>query len=309
MIKMLPEGLVTALGDFGSVISKFGGAILGIGVLLGLVAVGAKLFNGALGIIGKGLSVLGITTLPAYISKYAGVNKALDSFTAALLRAGTAAKTGGIGGTDIPGPGEKKKKPRYKPGPDGKPVLITEPAKTTTISEPAGKTEIKGAHELSRKEKFYNVGKAAGSVIGKGGAAVLAGVITDQISDALGRDTIAGKIADTLGTTLGMAGTGFMLGGIPGAVGLGAVGLATGVYKNASSASAGSVSGEITSQAASGDNPVLAAQLASIEQQKKQNDLMLESISEQAIANRLASMGLSKDDDLARRISGISFNA
>ena len=106
-----------------------------------------------------------------------------------------------------------------------------------------------------------------------------------------------------------MAGTGFMLGGIPGAVGLGAVGLATGVYKNASSASAGSVSGEITSQAASGDNPVLAAQLASIEQQKKQNDLMLESISEQAIANRLASMGLSKDDDLARRISGISFNA
>jgi len=308
MIKMLPEGLVTALGDFGSVISNFGGAILGIGVLLGMVAVGAKLFNGALGIIGKGLSVLGITTLPAYISKYVGVNRALDSFTAALLRAGTAAKTGGISGTDIPGPGEKKKKPRYKPGPDGKPVLITEPAKTTTISEPAGKTEIKGAQELSRKEKFYNVGKAAGSVIGKGGALGLAGVITDQIADALGRDTISGKIADTLGSTLGMAGTGFMLGGPKGALALGAVGLASGIYKNVNSDSTGSVSGEITSQASAGDNPVLRAQLASIEQQKKQNDLMLESINEQEVANRLAAMGLGKDDDLARRISSLDLS-
>jgi hypothetical protein len=69
------------------------------------------------------------------------------------------------------------------------------------------------------------------------------------------------------------------------------------------------MSGEITSQAATGDNPVLAAQLASIEQQKKQNELMLESINEQAVSNRIATMGLSKDDDLARRISAISFNA
>lgn len=306
MIKMLPEGLVTALGDFGSVISKFGGAILGIGVLLGMVAVGAKLLNGALGIMGKGLSVLGVTTLPAYISKYAGVNKALDSFTAALLRAGTAAKTGGIGGAEIPGPGEKKKKPRYKPGPDGKPVLISEPAKTTTISEPASKTEIKGAPELSRKEKFYNVGKAAGSVLGKGGALGIASVITDQIADALGRDTVAGKLADTASSALLGAGTGFMF-GPKAALGMGVAGLATGAYKNFFSDSATPIAGDVTSQAAAGDNPVLAAQLAQIEQQKKQNDLMLESISEQAIANRLASMGLGKDDDLARRISAISF--
>jgi hypothetical protein len=323
MIKMLPEGLVTALGDFGSVISKFGGAILGIGVLLGLVAVGAKLFNGALGIMGKGLSVLGITTLPAYISKYAGVNKALDSFTAALLRASVAAKAGGNstiisggtpGGMDLPDRDKKAPEPPKKGPPTTKGGRVlsetsgsNRAARLATVAEGRAAQAAAQMPELSRKEKFYNVGKAAGSVIGKGGAAVLAGVITDQIADALGRDTIAGKIADTLGTTLGMAGTGFMLGGIPGAVGLGAVGLATGVYKNVNSDSAGSVSGEITSQASAGDNPVLAAQLASIEQQKKQNDLMLESIGEQAIANRLAAMGLGKDDDLARRVSAISF--
>jgi hypothetical protein len=305
MIKMLPEGLVTALGDFGSIISKFGGAILGIGVLLGMVAVGAKLLSGALGIMGKGLSVLGVTTLPAYISKYAGVNKALDSFTAALFRAGTAAKTGGIGGTEIPSPGEKKKKPRYKPGPDGKPVLITEPAKTTTISEPASKTEIKGAPELSRKEKFYNVGKAAGSVLGKGGALGIASVITDQIADALGRDTVAGKLADTASSTLLGAGTGLMF-GPKGALGLGLAGAASGIYKNFFSDSAGSMSSDIAAQAAEGDNPVLRAQLASIEQQKKTNDQMAELINEQATSNRLAAMGLGKDDDLARRVSNLS---
>ena len=313
MIKMLPEGLVSALGDFGSVISTFGGAILGVGVLLGLVAVGAKLFNGALGIMGKGLSVLGVTTLPTYISKYVVVNKALDSFTASLMRASTAAKTG-TGGFDRP-----SRSPGTTGGTKGK---TNEPQKGTTANTntpaPGSLSDWqKGSTassqnppaELSRKEKFYNVGKAAGSVLGKGGALGIAGVITDQISDALGRDTIAGKIADTLGTTLGMAGTGFMLGGPKGALALGAVGLASGVYKNGFGDSSGSVSGEITSQASSGDNPVLKAQLASIEQQKKQNDQMAEMINEQAIANKLASVGLNKDDDLARRISGISFNA
>jgi hypothetical protein len=181
-------------------------------------------------------------------------------------------------------------------------------ARLATVAEGRAAQAAAQVPELSRKEKFYNVGKAAGSVIGKGGAMGLAGVITDQIADALGRDTISGKIADTLGTTLGMAGTGFMMGGPKGALALGAVGLASGVYKNAFSDSTGSVSGEITSQASSGDNPVLAAQIASIEQQKKTNDLMLESISEQAIANRLASMGLGKDDELARRVSNINFN-
>ena len=330
MIKMLPEGLVTALGDFGYVISKFGGAILGIGVLLGMVAVGAKLFNGALGIIGKGLSVLGVTTLPAYISKYAGVNKALDSFTAALLRASVAAKAGGNstiisggtpGGMDLPDRDKKAPEPPKKGPPTTKGGRVlsetsgsNRAARLATVAEGRTAQAAQAAQaasqvpELSRKEKFYNVGKAAGSVIGKGGAMGIAGVITDQIADALGRDTLAGKIADTLGTTLGMAGTGMMLGGPKGALALGAVGLVSGVYKNASSDSAGSAAGEITSQAATGDNPVLRAQLASIEQQKKQNDLMLESIGEQAIANRLASMGLGKDDDLARRISSLDLS-
>lgn len=94
----------------------------------------------------------------------------------------------------------------------------------------------------------------------------------------------------------------------PWVAGAGAVGgLAVGAYKNFFSDSRTPIAGDVTSQAAAGDNPVLAAQLASIEQQKKQNDLMQESINEQAIANRLASMGLGKDDDLARRISAISF--
>jgi hypothetical protein len=308
MIKMLPEGLVTALGDFGSVISKFGGAILGIGVLLGMVAVGAKLLNGALGIMGKGLSVLGITTLPAYISKYAGVNKALDSFTAALFRAGVAAKAGGnstiISGGRAPGKGTAKPTAPAAGSLEG--WKSGDTAKYQRTDQPDNYPKPPPA-ELSRKEKFYNVGKAAGSVIGKGGLYGIGGVIADQIADGLGRDTISGKIADTLGSTLGMAGTGFMLGGPKAALGLGAVGLASGIYKNVFSDTAGSVSGEITSQAASGDNPVLAAQLAQIEQQKKQNDLMQESISEQAIANRLAAMGLGKDDDLARRVSAISF--
>ena len=50
---------------------------------------------------------------------------------------GKSAMAGGAGtnGTEAPGPGEKKKKPRYKPGPDGKPVLITEPAVATTVPE------------------------------------------------------------------------------------------------------------------------------------------------------------------------------
>jgi hypothetical protein len=311
MIKMLPEGLVTALGDFGAVISTFGGAILGVGVLLGLVAVGAKLFNGALGIMGKGLSVLGVTTLPTYISKYAVVNKALDSFTASLMRASTAAKTG-AGGFDRPG-----RSPGTTGGTKGKP---NEPNKgtTATTNTPApgslsdwqkGSTASsqKPPAELSRKDKLYNMGRSAGSVIGKGGAVGIAGVITDQIAGALGGDTLSGKLMDTLSTGLMGAGTGMMMGNPYAAIGLGLGGLATGAYKNFFSDSATPISSEVTSQASAGDNPVLRAQLASVEQQKKQNDLMQESINEQAISNRLAAMGLGKDDDLARRVSAISF--
>ena len=258
-----------------------------------MVAVGAKLLNGALGIMGKGLSVLGVTTLPTYISKYAVVNRALDSFTASLLRAGTAARTGGRSTIISGGSGTAR---------------TTAPTPGSLSGWQTGPTASsqKPPVELSRKEKFYNVGKAAGSVLGRGGLYGIGGVIADQIADGLGRDTIVGKIADTLGSTLGMAGTGFMLGGPKAALALGAVGLASGVYKNAFSDSAGSVSGEITSQAAEGDNPVLKAQLASIEQQKKTNDQMAELINEQATANRLASMGLGKDDDLARRVSNLS---
>jgi hypothetical protein len=105
------------------------------------------------------------------------------------------------------------------------------------------------------------------------------------------------------------AGAGLSIGSPHAAIGLGLGGLATGIYKNFFSDSATPISGEVTAQAAAGDNPVLAAQIASIEQQKKTNDLMLESINEQAIANRLASMGLGKDDDLARRISSLNFNS
>jgi hypothetical protein len=303
MIKKLPQPLVDIFSGIGSIISTFGSTIIGIGVLLGGLAVGAKLFNGALGIIGKGLGLLGITTLPAYASKYAVVNRALDSFTASLFRASTAAKTGGgfnwpQGGPTSPaGGGQPKGKPSIILGPDGKPM---ESPKPTT--PPAGKVEGQG--------KLYNAGRIAGRVLGKvGPASIVAGIVGDVTADLLGRDTFWGKVADVASTTAGLAGTGMMVGGPWGAAAGAVLGLGTGLYKNnAFGGDSGSVSGEITSQAASGDNPVLKAQMASIEQQKKTNDLMLESINEQAIANRLASMGLGKDDDLARRISSISFN-
>jgi hypothetical protein len=297
MVKMLPEGLVSALGDFGSVFSKFGGAILGVGVLLGLVAVGAKLFNGALGIMGKGLSVLGITTLPTYISKYAVVNRALDSFTASLFRAGSAAKTGGgttiISGGGAPGKGTAR---TTAPRPGSMTGWQTGPTASSPTTGPASNSGS------------YNAGRAAGRVLGAGGAVGIASVITDQIAGALGGDTLSGKLVDTLSTGLMGAGAGMMMGNPYAAIGLGLGGLATGAYKNFFSDSATPISSEVTSQASSGDNPVLKAQLAQIEQQKKQNDLMQESINEQAIANRLAALGLGKDDDLARRVSSLDLS-
>jgi hypothetical protein len=304
MIKMLPEGLVSALGDFGSVISKFGGAILGIGVLLGMVAVGAKLLNGALGIMGKGLSVLGVTTLPTYISKYAVVNRALDSFTASLFRASMAAKTGG-GGTTILSGGKGTAK-TTAPAPGSMTGWQTGPTASKGPTPNTAGTTVNGTNG---QHAMYKAGHLAGRVLGAGGAVGLASVITDQIAGALGGDTLSGKIADTLSTGLMGAGAGMMMGNPYAAIGLGLGGLATGAYKNFFSDSATPIAGEVTSQAAAGENPVLAAQIASIEQQKKTNDLMLESINEQAIANRLASMGLGKDDDLARRISSLNFNA
>jgi hypothetical protein len=333
IVKSLPEPLVTVFSAVGSILSTFGSVILGVGVLLGMVAVGIKLFNGGMGLLGKGLSVLGVTTLPTYITKYAIVNKALDSFTAALMRAGTAAKTGGTGGFDRPQRNRGRKNtsgpnpadiPAYQRKAAGKdfPNNLPENAKPgkgtgpNPADIPAYQRKTTGKDfpsNLPENAKGGSVSSGLGSSflsrLGKGGAIGIAGIITDQIAEVLGRDTVLGKLADTAGTTLGMAGTGLMLGGPKAALGMGIAGAASGIYKNFYSDRAGSMSGEITSQAASGDNPVLAAQLASIEQQKKQNDLMLESINEQAIANRLASMGLSKDDDLARRISGISFNA
>jgi hypothetical protein len=316
MIKMLPEGLVSALGDFGSVISKFGGAILGVGVLLGMIAVGAKLFEGAMGLMGKGLSVLGVTTLPAYISKYVVVNRALDSFTAALLRASVAAKAGGNstiisdgGGMDLPDR-NKKNPPTTKGG-----RVLSETAgsnraeRLKTVAEGRAAQAAAQTPELSRKEQFYNVGRAAGKVLGKGGAAGIASIVTDQIAGALGSDTVSGKLMDTLSTGLMGFSTGAMTMNPWVAAAGGVLGLGTGVYKNFFSDNATPISGDITSQAASGDNPVLKAQLAQIEQQKKQNDQMAEMINEQSRTNQLAAMGLGKDDDLARRVSNISFNA
>ena len=308
MIKKLPEPLVTIFSALGSGLSTFGSVLLGVGVLLGLVAVGAKLFNGVLGLAGKALTTLGITTLPAYASKYAIVNRALDSFTAALFRAGAASKTGGGFNWPQGGPasptGGTKGKPSIILGADGKPLTV-EPKTTGTAGTAA--TAATAATGLGKWGS-----RLAGKAPGIGMVAAIAG---DVAADLLGRDTLLGKISDVIGTTAGFAGTGALAGGafagigaIPGAIMGGLAGFGTSYYKNFGSDSTGSVSSDITSQAAAGDNPVLAAQLAQIEQQKKQNDLMLESINEQAIANRLAAVGLNKDDDLARRISGINFN-
>lgn len=306
MIKMLPEGLVSALGDFGSVISKFGGAILGMGVLIGMVAVGAKLLNGALGIMGKGLSVLGVTTLPTYISKYAVVNRALDSFTASLFRASMAAKTGG-NSTIISG-GSSAKGTAKTPAPGSMTGWQTGPTASKGPTPNTAGTTVNGTNG---QHAMYKAGHLAGRVLGKAGpAAIVASIFGDFAADLLGRDTFWGKVADIASTTVGLAGTGMAVGGPWGAAAGAVLGLGTGLFKNnVFGSDSGGISGEITSQAAAGDNPVLAAQIASIEQQKKTNDLMLESINEQAIANRLASMGLGKDDDLARRISSLNFNS
>jgi hypothetical protein len=300
MVKSLPEPLVKFVSAIGSGVSTVIGVIVGLGTLLGLLAVGAKLVSGALGLVGKGLGVLGMTTLPAYASKYAIVNRALDSFTAALFRAGTAAKTGG--GFDWPqrGPtsttGGTKSKPSIILGPDGKPFKVDPPTSTSpSTPSPAGESKWGG-----RLAKGIGVG-------------MVAGIGADIAADLLGRESTMGKIVDVLGSTVGMAGTGAALGtlglgfgAIPGGIAGGIAGFGSSFYKNFLSDSSGSMSSEITSQAAEGDNPVLKAQLASIEQQKKTNDQMAELINEQATSNRLAAMGLGKDDDLARRVSNLS---
>jgi hypothetical protein len=282
MIKALPEPLVKFVSAIGSGISTVIGVIVGLGTLLGLVAVGSRLVNSALGLVGKGLTALGVTTLPQYISKYAIVNRALDSFTAALFRAGTVAKTGGrVGGIDIPIVGP------------------TSPVGGGPGNKPTGGPGKWGS-------------RIAGKLPGIGMVTAIAG---DVAADMLGRESTWGKIADVIGTTAGMAGTGALAGGmfagvgaLPGGILGGLAGFGSSVYKNFGGGSTG-MSGEITAQAAEGENPVLKAQLASIEQQKKTNDQMAELINEQSMANRLASQGLGKDDDLARRISNISFNA
>jgi hypothetical protein len=75
---------------------------------------------------------------------FKGITSTTDLFKKAMerfvlwAREITGKPVGGLGGTvgtEKPGPGETKKKPRYKPGPDGKPVLVTEPAVATTIPE------------------------------------------------------------------------------------------------------------------------------------------------------------------------------
>jgi hypothetical protein len=306
--------------------------ILGVGVLLGMVAVGVKLFNGGIGILGKGLSVLGVTTLPTYITKYAIVNKALDSFTAALMRAGIAAKNDGTDGFDRqrnrgrrkgtgPNPADIPASQRKNDGKDF-PSKLPENAKggkgtgPNPADIPAYQRKTTGKDFPSKLPENAKGGSIANGLYGMakiGGKLSIAGMATglaaDVTADMLGRETFWGKVADTVGTATALGGTGAMTGNPYLAVGGLALGAGAGIYKNFYSDSASSMSGEITSQAATGDNPVLAAQLASIEQQKKQNELMLESINEQAVSNRIATMGLSKDDDLARRISAISFNA
>jgi hypothetical protein len=332
IVKSLPEPLVTVFSAVGSILSTFGSVILGVGVLLGMVAVGVKLFNGGIGILGKGLSVLGVTTLPTYITKYAIVNKALDSFTAALMRAGIAAKNDGTDGFDRqrnrgrrkgtgPNPADIPASQRKNDGKDF-PSKLPENAKggkgtgPNPADIPAYQRKTTGKDFPSKLPENAKGGSIANGLYGMakiGGKLSIAGMATglaaDVTADMLGRDTFWGKVADTIGTAAALGGTGAMTGNPYLAAGGAALGLGTGLYKNFYSDSASSMSGEITSQAATGDNPVLAAQLASIEQQKKQNELMLESINEQAVSNRIATMGLSKDDDLARRISAISFNA
>ena len=436
MIKSLPEGLVDVLSFIGSGLSGVIGTIIGVGVLLGGIAIGAKLLQSALGLMGQGLNVLGFKTLPLYASKYTIVNNALDSFIASLLQAATALKTGiNInGGSPIDLPEKsKRRQPPPKPksaaeavnrdgslntkrqerldkvargreelaktntppsaakarvtqlttpqtastilGPDGKPFvtpatppIIATPqtagadtkGKVSTILGPDGKpfvtpvtppiiatpqtdskppvpkppvtppiiatpqTDSKRQERLDKVAKGRVEQQAKAQLIKKGlsiaksatGAAGLVSLATDILTGILGEDTFLGKISDTISSVAfgasvgGMGGAMFGgIGAIPGAIGGGILGLSSGVHKNYFSDRSESMSGEITSKAAQGDNPVLTAQLAQMELQKKHNDLMLESINEQSMTNRLASMGLGKDDELARRISNINFNA
>jgi hypothetical protein len=203
MVKSIPEPLMTLISGLGSILSTFGGLILGAGVALGLLAVAAKLVNGGLGLIGKGLGVLGITTLPTYISKYAIVNKTLDSFTSALMRAATAAKTGGTGGFDIP---QRNRGGKNTSGPN-------------TADIPASQRKASGRNFPSELPENAKGGTTTTGSMTKLGtklsiAGIATGVASDVAADMLGRETVWGRIADTIGTTMSAAGTGFMFGGL-----------------------------------------------------------------------------------------------
>ena len=151
---------------------------------------------------------------------------------------GKTALGGGIGSTtELPQSGESKKKPRYKPGPDGKPILITEPTVATTIPE-AEKGKGKWA---TGADKFgaSKVGKFAGKIGGSplswlGGAALDYGseyakkegqqglgaglsVASGALSGAA-MGALVGSVVPVIGTAVGGA-IGGVLGGVSSLVG------------------------------------------------------------------------------------------
>jgi hypothetical protein len=176
------------------------------------------------------------------------------------------------------------------------------PPPPTPTPAPVG--GVKGA--LGRAGNFISSPKGMG--IG-----LVAGIGADFLAEALGRETTGGKIADTAGSALGMAGTGAMIGsmiapGVGTAVGAalgGIVGTVSGLWKNFFSEEAGSISKVVKEDKETAEEKALKDQKTLIEQNQRIIEEMRGMREETAYGNQIAGRGVGYQADSNRKLTDL----
>lgn len=335
---LLPAPLVDGLKFFADWISRVVSLGAGFIVTVGVLATAYVVYKKALGAATTLLGSFGLE-IQKQPKWYQTVWTALQTFTKALYEAATAAKVGGrtiIGGGPergrpgspprAPGPTPEPGKPGapHTPGPvilgpDGKPLPPSTPRTPTPTPPPVPPTPVPPTPAPPAPGGVKGaLGKVGGALLTpKGmGIGLFAGLGADFLAEALGRETTGGKVADTAGSALGMAGTGAMIGtmiagpiGTAVGAGVGAlVGGISGVWKNFLSNEAGSISKVVKDEKMTAEEKSLRDQ----RRLEEQNNQILQELrrgnEEVSYGNQINARGVSYAASSERKLSDLRFN-
>jgi hypothetical protein len=300
---------------FGEIISKGAGVALGLFTAIGLIATAFTIFTKTVGAVRSMFGMLN-KDLGIQTTKYGIVGKALDVFASALRT--TAGKVVSPGNTQIEGNRARRRAAELNSASiaaEGRRDRISRAAELRRQDPSLTLTDA--LRKADSQQKMSKLGDKLTSPrsIGIGMAAGLGLDIASNMAMEAGSEKL-GKALDVGSSTVGMAGTGAMIGsliapGVGTAVGAalgGLVGGLTSIWKNYLSDESASISKALTDQQLSAAEKAEKENRDSLEANRRMIEELRALREETGYGNQIGARGVSYQASTERKISDLRFN-